>query len=321
MLINYIFSLREQVVCTIGEISRYLLAQPARPSDTQHKVRLTITAGLREQIWRDYQKRFNVTQIIEFYGATEGNMAFINLGEKQGAIGSVSLFLPGILNIHLIKLDSETGDYVRDENGFCVDCGVNEPGESICEITKKSPFFGYRNKEGSKKKVLCDVFKKGDSYYRSGDVMRMDEEGWVYFCDRSGDTFRWKGENVSTAEVECTISKILELTDVVVYGVEVPGNEGRAGMAAIVGSPEAIDLPGLPQQLFLSLPAYAVPLFVRFIKSADLTGTFKLQKVKLRSEGFDKDKVSDPLYVLKGKSYVPLSEEMYQEVVNGTARM
>ena len=308
-------------MCTIGEISRYLLAQPVRPSDTQHKVRLTITAGLREQIWREYQKRFDVTQIIEFYGATEGNLAFINLGEKPGAIGSQSQFLPGILNIHLIKLDAETGGYVKDENGFCVDCGVNEPGETICEITKKSPFFGYRCKESSKKKVICDVFKKGDSYFRTGDVMRMDEEGWVFFCDRSGDTFRWKGENVSTAEVESIISNILQLTDVVVYGVEVPGNEGRAGMAAIVGSPESIDLPGLPQQLFLSLPAYAVPPFVRFIKSADLTGTFKLQKVKLRNEGFDKTKVSDPLYILKGKSYIPLSEEMYDEVVNGTARV
>ena len=306
---------------TIGEICRYLCAQPDRPSDTDHKVRLTVSVGLRGQIWKLYQDRFKITDIFELYGATESNCGFINFSGKPGAVGAMSLFLPYIMNVHFIKIDSETGDYVKDGNGLCVDCGVNEPGETICEITKKAPFFGYRNKESSKKKVLCDVFRKGDSYFLTGDVMRMDEEGWVFFCDRSGDTFRWKGENVSTAEVESIISNILKLTDVVVYGVEVPGNEGRAGMAAIVGSPESVDLPGLPQQLFLSLPAYAVPLFVRFIKSADLTGTFKLQKVKLRNESFDKVKVSDPLYMLRGNLYVPLTDEMYQEVLGGNIKL
>ena len=151
--------------------------------------------------------------------------------------------------------------------------------------------------------------------------MRIDEEGLVYFCDRSGDTFRWKGENVSTAEVETRIATVLKLTDVVVYGVEVPGNEGRAGMAAIVGTRDTVDLSTLPHQLSLSLPPYAVPIFVRLIESAELTGTFKLRKVKLRNGGFDRTEVTDPLYILRGSSYVPLTEELHEQLLQGTIRV
>ena len=309
------------MVCTIGEISRYLVAQPPRPTDSQHRVRLTITAGLRKEIWVEYQKRFNVAHVIEFYGSTEGNLAFINLDNKPGSVGALPMFIPSIQNIHFLKLDPDTGEVIRNQDGYCMDCGVDEPGETICEITNTSPYDGYVNKASSEKKVLRDVFKKGDAYFRTGDVMKVDEEGWVYFCDLIGDTFRWRGENVSTAEVETIIAKVLGLTDVVVYGVEVPGNEGRAGMAAIVGTEDTIDLPGLPQQLSLSLPPYAVPLFVRLIQAAELTGTFKLQKVKLRKEGFDRGVVSDPLYMLRGGAYIPLTEDLHQQLRAGTIRV
>ena len=309
------------MVCTIGEISRYLLAQPPRPTDTQHKVRLIITAGLRKEIWSEYQTRFNVAHIIEFYGSTEGNLAFINIDNKVGSIGALPLYIPSIQNIHFLKLDPESRELVRTQDGFCVDCGIDEPGEAVCEITKASPYYGYRDEKSSEKKVLRNVFKNGDAYFRTGDIMKMNEENWVYFCDRSGDTFRWRGENVSTTEVEILIATVLDLTDVVVYGVEVPGSEGRAGMAAIVGTEDTIDLPGLPQQLSLSLPPYAVPLFVRLIQTADLTGTFKLQKVRLRKEGFDRGLVSDPLYILRGGSYVPLTEDLHKQLLAGTVRV
>ena len=299
---------------------RYVLSQPKKPTDTQHYVRLMVGNGLRSQIWREFKDRFQIQQIAEFYGCTEGNVGLVNSFNKVGACGRIYVFFTKLNTITLLKVN-EFGEYVRDSNGFCIPAGVNEPGECVGAIRPSSEFPGYTDSKASSKKIMCNVFKPGDSYFLSGDILRMDEEGFMYFCDRTGDTFRWKGENVSTAEVESTISKTLELTDVVVYGVEVPGNEGRAGMAAIVGSPESIDLHDLPQQLFLSLPAYAVPLFVRFIMFADLTGTFKLQKVKLRNEGFDKSKVSDPLYMLRDKTYIPLTEEMYQEVLGGSVRV
>ena len=266
-------------------------------------------------------KRFKVKHIIEFYGSTEGNFGFINIDNKPGSIGPLPLFVPSLQNITFLKRDPDTGNFLRDANGFCIECGVNEPGETVCEITKAAPFHGYRNKESSEKKILRNCLKPGDAYFMTGDVMYVDEEGWVYFCDRTGDTFRWKGENVSTTEVEARMAHILGLTDVVVYGVEVAGNEGRAGMAAIVGSPESVDLRELPSQLSLSLPAYAVPLFVRLIKTAELTGTYKLRKVQLRKEGFDVHTVSDPLYLLRDSSYVPLTEELHQQLLDGTLRL
>ena len=222
-------------------------------------------------------------------------------------------------------MNPETGEYVRDSRGFCVEAGINEPGEIVGMIRKNvssSHFDGYSDSKATKKKVMCDVFSHGDQVFLSGDILRKDEDGFLYFCDRTGDTFRWKGENVSTTEVEAVMANILQLRDVVAYGVEVPGNEGRAGMAAIVGTRESVDLSGLAQQLFLSLPHYAVPLFVRLIPSADLTGTFKLKKVKLRNEGFDIS-LPDPLFILDmaSKVYIPFTEELYQKLQNGELRV
>ena len=300
-----------------------MLAQPKRPTDTQHCVRLIVGNGMRPTVWRDFIERFRVSQVAEFYGSTEGNVGIVNPFNKIGACGRISVVLSFVNPIKLIKVN-ELGEYIRDSNGFCVEAGVNEPGECVGAIRKRmasSHFHGYTDARATSKKVMSNVFKPGDNYFLSGDILRMDEEGFLYFCDRTGDTFRWKGENVSTTEVEATMAHILDLTDVVVYGVEVPGSEGRAGMAAIVGTEDTIDLPGLPQQLSLSLPPYAVPLFVRLIQTADLTGTFKLQKVRLRKEGFDRGLVSDPLYILRGGSYVPLTEDLHKQLLAGTVRV
>ena len=303
----------------IGEICRYVLAQPEKPTDTQHSVRLMFGNGLRPQIWADFTKRFQV-QICEFYASTEGNVAYINPFNKVGSCGISFVALPFLNRSYLIKVDPETGEYVRDSKGFCVRAGVNEPGEAVGFIS--THFDGYTDPNATKKKLMSDVFSRGDQVYLTGDILRQDKDGFMYFCDRTGDTFRWKGENVSTTEVEATMANILQLRDVVVYGVEVPGNEGRAGMAAIAGTSESVDLSGLAQQLFLSLPHYAVPLFIRLIPSADLTGTFKLKKVKLRNEGFDIS-LPDPLYVLDhaSKNYVSLSEEIYQKLQSGTMKI
>ena len=266
-------------------------------------------------------------RIAEFYGATEGNVASINTVGKVGACGAFSLVLPLENPSCLIKVDPKTREYIKDSNGFCVKAGPNEQGEIVGRIDKKkrSNFDGYKDEEATRKKIKRNVFKPGDAYFLSGDILRMDEEGFLYFCDRTGDTFRWKGENVSTTEVEAVISKILELRDVVVYGVEIPGMEGRAGMAAIVDSDDekTLNLDNLAQQLYLSLPSYAVPVFIRVIKSADLTGTYKLQKVRLRNEGFSQEQVSDPLFILDPgqKAYTPFTPEMHQQLVSGAMRL
>lgn len=305
---------------------RYLLAQPKRPADTQHCVRQAVGNGLRPQIWEEFQRRFHINRIVEFYGSTEGNVSLINTQNRVGAVGVVSVVLSKANPCSLLKINPETGEHVRDSRGFCVEAGFNEPGEIVGFIHKRLAdrrFDGYHDSKATESKIMRNVFHQGDAYFLSGDILRMDEEGYLYFCDRTGDTFRWKGENVSTMEVEAVMASILELRDVVAYGVELSGIEGRAGMAAIVGSEETVKLPSLATQLQLALPAYAVPLFVRLIEEADMTGTFKLQKGRLRSEGFDLERVDGPVFFLhpSHKSYVRLTKELVEELEAGRIRV
>ena len=309
-----------QIVIYIGEICRYLLAQPDRPSDTKHCVKIALGNGLRAQIWEKFQNRFNIPIIREFYAATEGNALGFNITGKVGSCGFILMIGE---NKKILKIDPETGELLRDRNGHCIKADINEPGEVVGRITKTTPFPGYTNQVATKKKILQDVFEKGDSYFRSGDLMRMDEEGYLYFCDRIGDTFRWKGENVSTTEVEGAIVAILGLREVIVFGVDVPGTEGKAGMACIVGNEESVDVEGLAEKVYRVLPAYAVPLFVRLIQQADLTGTFKFKKTRFRNEGYDKEKTTDPLFMLDTakRSYVPLDGDKYLQLQNGDLRL
>lgn len=309
----------------IGELCRYLMAQPARPTDTQHCLRLAIGNGLRLQIWKQFQKRFFIERIIEFYGSTEGNVNVCNYKGKPGACGIVSVIVPVLNPLKLLKVD-ENGKHVRNANGYCVLADVGERGEAVGQISVRLThrrFDGYEDKKATSKKVLRNVLKPGDEFFLSGDIMKMDEEGYVYFCDRTGDTFRWKGENVSTMEVEGVIQQILDHRDVTVYGVEVPGMEGRAGMATIVGTEEAVNLAKLLQQLFLSLPPYAIPLFIRLSSEATTTGTLKLKKVDLRKEGYSLERVSDPIFFLHPllKAYVQLTAELQTEIENGSIRL
>ncbi len=255
---------------------------------------------------------------MEFYGATEGNIALVNF-IKVGSLGYKSPFFPFLQQIALLKIHPVSGEYIKDKGGFYIEARTNEPGELVGKITKDTPFVGYQNAAASKKKVLTDVFRKGDKYFLSGDILRADEEGFLYFCDRIGDTFRWKGENVSTTEVEDAIARIYKSQTIVAYGVEIPGKEGRAGMVAIEGTPDSLDLSDLAKQLLDALPKYAVPIFLRFIPEAELTGTFKLKKVKLRNEGFDVRVVQDPLYLMDFsiKSYITLTKELSDKVSAG----
>ncbi|KAK3592273.1 hypothetical protein CHS0354_037562 [Potamilus streckersoni] len=310
----------------IGEICRYLLAQPIKDSETKHHVRLMFGNGLKPQIWEEFQKRFGVKLMGEFYGATEGNCNVMNTENKIGAVGFTSMILPSFYPLTLIKVDKHTGDLIRDRNGVCVKAKPGEPGELVGKIIKGDPlreFDGYVNKEASEKKLAKDVFHKGDMAFLTGDVLEMDEYGFMYFRDRTGDTFRWRGENVSTSEVEAVISNVNKLQDAVVYGVEIPGTEGRAGMAAIVDQQDNPDLSKLNQALQRSLPPYARPVFIRIVKEVDMTGTFKLKKTDLRNEGYDPSMVKDRLFYLNPKSgqYEPLTPTEYSAICSGKIRM
>uniref|UniRef100_A0A8C7ZJV6 Arachidonate--CoA ligase n=1 Tax=Oryzias sinensis TaxID=183150 RepID=A0A8C7ZJV6_9TELE len=314
------------IVQYIGEICRYLLNQPVRDAERQHRVRMALGNGLRQSIWEEFMNRFNIPQIAEFYGATECNCSLGNFGNKIGACGFNSQILPFIYPIRLVRVDEETMELIRGPDGVCIPCKPGEPGQLVGRIIQNDPlrrFDGYVNESATSKKIAHSVFKKGDSAYLSGDVLIMDKYGHMYFKDRTGDTFRWKGENVSTTEVEGTLSRLLDMKDVVVYGVEIPGAEGKAGMAAIADPSHSSDLEKFVRDMEKVLPPYARPVFLRFLPEVNKTGTFKFQKTELRREGFDPTAVTDKLCFLDSSRgrYVQLDEELYRSILSGKHKL
>lgn len=310
----------------IGEICRYLLAVPPGPNDRAHNVRVIIGNGLRPQIWEEFVERFGVKRVLEFYGATEGNSNLVNLDSKVGAIGFLSRLVSSIYPLTLVKCDEVTGDILRDENGRCINCGPYEPGLLLGKIDPKKAiltFAGYADKTASEKKMVRNVRVKGDCYFNTGDILVMDYYGYFYFKDRTGDTFRWRGENVSTAEVEGVISNLIGLKDAVVYGVSIPHVEGKAGMAAIADPEKKLDLISLAKGLKTSLPAYSRPLFVRILPEPPITATFKLKKKELMEQGFNVSLHDDPMYFLDPKSsmFVPLTQKLYDDINQGVVRL
>uniref|UniRef100_A0A8K9USY1 Very long-chain fatty acid transport protein n=1 Tax=Oncorhynchus mykiss TaxID=8022 RepID=A0A8K9USY1_ONCMY len=314
------------IVQYIGEICRYLLNQPVKDIERQHRVRMALGNGLRQSIWEEFTSRFNVPQIAEFYGATECNCSLGNFGNMTGACGFNSQILPFIYPIRLVKVDEETMELTRGPDGVCIPCKPGEPGQLVGRIIQNDPlrrFDGYVNEGATTKKIANNVFKKGDSAYLSGDVLIMDQYGYMYFKDRTGDTFRWKGENVSTTEVEGTLSRLLDMKDVVVYGVEVPGAEGKAGMAAVADPERSTDLDKFGKDLEKALPPYARPVFLRFLNEVNKTGTYKFQKTEMRREGFDPSITSNKLYFLdpsRGR-YVELHQELYSSIISGKQKL
>ncbi|XP_055592123.1 long-chain fatty acid transport protein 4 [Uranotaenia lowii] len=308
----------------IGEICRFVLTTPSKATDTQHKVRIMFGNGLRPQIWTQFMSRFNVKQIAEFYGSTEGNSNLMNLDNTIGAVGFVPAFAKAFYPVTLVRCEEETGEIIRNSEGFCIRCKPGEPGVFIGKINLKNAlnsFQGYADKKASEKKVLKDVFVRGDMYFNSGDILVADLYGYYYFKDRTGDTFRWRGENVATSEVEGVITNIVGLKDCAVYGVDIPGTEGKAGMAAIVDTEGKIDLDQLAAGVRGSLPAYARPLFIRVLSEVPMTATFKLKKRDLQLDGFDINKIKDPIYFLQNDGkYKLFSEEDYKIVSSGKGK-
>jgi fatty-acyl-CoA synthase len=309
----------------IGELCRYLLASPPQAQESQHALRLACGNGLRGEVWREFEQRFRIPQILEYYAATEGNFSLYNCEGRAGAIGRIPPFLAHRLPVTLVKFDLEAQAPARDGAGRCMRSAPHEPGEALGQILSgngTTRFEGYTDEAASAKKILRDVFAPGDAWYRTGDLMRQDEQGFFYFVDRVGDTFRWKGENVSTTEVAGVIARCPGVADAAVYGVSVPGTEGRAGMAAVVVAPD-FDLDELRRALIERLPDYARPLFLRIVSALELTGTFKLRKQELALEGYDPARVRDALYIddaARGR-YVPLDGELHARLTAGTLRI
>nr|XP_030725594.1 long-chain fatty acid transport protein 6 isoform X4 [Globicephala melas] len=309
----------------IGELCRYLCKQPKREGEKDHRVRLAVGNGIRSDVWREFLDRFGNIKMCELYGATEGNICFMNHTGKIGSVGRANFLHKLFFAFDLIKYDFQKDEPIRNEHSWCSRVKKGEPGLLISPVNAKNPFFGYAgNRKQTEKKLLCDVFKKGDVYFNTGDLMVQDQENFLYFWDRIGDTFRWKGENIATTEVADIVGMLDFIQDTNVYGVAVPDYEGKAGMASITLKPNmSLDLEKVYEQVVTFLPAYACPQFLRIQEKMETTGTFKLQKFRLVEEGFSPLKISDPLYFMDKlkKSYIPLTKEIYDQIVLGEIKL
>jgi citronellyl-CoA synthetase len=298
----------------IGELCRYLMEQPPSPEDGNNSIRKIIGNGLRVDTWKAFKSRFNIPNIYEFYGASEGNIAFINMLNMDCTVGVC------LLPYAIVKYDIETEKPIVNENGFMERVETGEAGLLLGEITDETPFVGYTDEEETESKILRDVFEKGDAWFDTGDLLRDIGFKHAQFVDRLGDTFRWKGENVSTTQVEAAVNSFPQISESAVFGASIPGTDGRAGMTAIVPyePPEKFNLAEFYSALSSKLPAYAIPAFIRFKTEFEYTETMKLKKANLKKEGFDLSQVSDPLYVcLPGsKEYVALTDELFQKITN-----
>ena len=297
----------------IGEICRYLLNQPVVAGEREHSLRHMLGAGLTPESWQRWLDRFGPIQVFEGWGATEANANLINVDNYVGSCGRVPDW--SRTNLRLVRYDVESDSHPRDENGFYQLCQPGELGEAMGFIVDHPQigggrFEGYTSAAASESKIRRDVFQAGDAYWSSGDLLRYDDDGYFYFVDRIGDTFRWKSENVSTLEVADTLSDMPGLELINVYGVQVPEHEGRAGMAAILmQAGHSFDPQAFYELTEARLPRYAAPVFVRVSAAADLTSTFKLRKVDLQRQGYAPGLFADPLFVRdeNTRTYQPYS--------------
>jgi fatty-acyl-CoA synthase len=313
----------------IGEFCRYLLhaAAPSAPDGVSHRIRLACGNGLAPDVWDAFKERFRIPRILEFYASTEGGVSLFNVEGKRGAIGRIPPYLTHRFAPALVRFDVERCEPVRDERGFCIPSAPNELGEAIGRLAGDpssigSRFEGYTDSEASGKKILRDVFEPGDKWVRTGDLMRKDEKGFFYFVDRIGDTFRWKGENVATSEVSEAICAFPGVRHAIVYGVEIPGADGRAGMVALALDGE-IDLSALREHCIARLPAYARPVFLRLRDDIEVTGTFKYSRTELVRQGYDPGATSDVVYFDNPelKSFDRVDSALFARIQSGQFRL
>jgi fatty-acyl-CoA synthase len=307
----------------IGELCRYLANQPEDEFERKHKLKLAFGNGMRPEVWRVMQSRFGIPEILEFYGSTEGNVSLFNFDGKPGAIGRIPGYLRKDFDIRLAKYDQESGELARNTQGWCIECRPGEVGEAIGKIKDdaRHAYTGYVDRSASERKVLRDVFEKGDAWFVTGDLMRQDSDGYLYFVDRIGDTFRWKGENVSTTEVAQRLAEAPGVLEATVFGVEVAETEGKAGMAALVVG-EDFDLEKLSEHIDHELPSYARPVFLRIQKDLATTGTFKYTKTELEADGYDTRRTRDPIWFRDPKSgWVRMNARVREKLVSGEMKV
>ena len=307
------------VITYIGELFRYLISAPKNEFEKQHNIRGMYGNGLRPDVWKVVQDRFGINNIIEFYGASEGNVSLTNVDSRFGSIGRIPPYAKNALPTKIVKFDVVNEKVVRNEDGFCIECEDDEAGEVIGLIPNEDKFSGkfegYTDKEATEKKILKDVFEKGDQWFSSGDLLKRDKDGYYFFVDRIGDTFRWKSENVATSEVSEAISTFAGVKEANVYGVLVPGEDGRAGMASIVPGDE-FSINGLYEHLSQHLPKYSIPVFIRISKEIEVTGTFKYKKTDLVKDGFDPSVVKDQMYYASTSEndYIDLDANVFKKI-------
>lgn len=298
----------------VGEVCRYLMAQPAAPGDGKTTLKYVIGNGLRPDIWLAFKKRFGIKKVFEFYGAAEGVGVFTNIMNFDYSVGT------SLTPFAIVRYDVENDTVQRSDKGFCAKVKKGEAGLLIMEISEKTPFPGYSDKKKTEEKILRDVFRKGDLWFNTGDMLRNMGFRHAQFVDRLGDTFRWKGENVATMEVEKALDSFQGVSASAVYGIGMPHGDGRAGMAAIIREKgAALDYAALAAHLRKTLPKYAVPLFIRFVDDFTWTATHKIKKTELKTQGYDPAQVKDQVLALMPGSdaYVPMDSAMYRDIQSG----
>ncbi|KAI9375582.1 hypothetical protein BJX61DRAFT_549275 [Aspergillus egyptiacus] len=324
----------------VGELCRYLVNSKPHPLERKHKLQMAWGNGMRPDVWEPFRQRFGVPIIHELYAASDGMGATYNA--NRGDFSKHAIGVRGLLwnllygaNEKMVVIDVDTQEIIRDPTtGFATECPRGVAGETIHRVDPANPlaqFEGYyRNDEATNKRFIRDVFTKGDMWFRSGDMMRQEPDGRVYFVDRLGDTYRWKSENVSTNEVSDLLGQVAGIAECNVYGVLVPNADGRAGCAAVVFADgvteETFDFKALAEHALKTMPRYAVPIFLRVTSALNYTSTMKLQKGKLRQEGCEVAKVEasgDRMYWLPPNraEYVPFSMEDYNKIKTGEIRL
>jgi citronellyl-CoA synthetase len=297
----------------IGELCRYLTNTPEQAGDADIPLHSIMGNGMRPDIWMNFKQRYGIGRICEIYGASEGNVAFANLMNKDLTVGMTSA------EVVLVQYDVDQDEIIRDANGRCIEVAAGEPGLLLGKITPDTVFEGYTDPNATEGKILRDALSEGDAWFNTGDLMRVVDVGYTLgydhyqFVDRVGDTYRWKSENVSTNEVGEIINGFEQVKFCNLYGVEIPGADGRAGMASLTLNEgvESLDLGQFSAFLRDALPSYAVPVFLRIDEDIDVTGTFKMLKGDLRKQGYDIEQIAGPVYVMKNGEtvYTPLEAD------------